>query len=154
MIEEDLRIRSTSLTSLEFFKKLHTVKGVTPGFSLHVYENANLQALFPQNVTIKRGPMFFHSNPKFPIKTIEDFKENVIDLRGKESLTAEDFAPNLVRKEAFCRIEPLIANVTKIGLNVAILDLKPHDGHPIFGYILYYRPASFKNVSIFDSHGV
>lgn len=70
-------IRSYPLLSLGFFKSLEVIEGDKTGkekYGLKVLENQNLQELFTQNVTVKRGRMFFHFNPKLCMSTIEHFK--------------------------------------------------------------------------------
>lgn len=158
MIEGNLSIvRSFPLVSLGFFKKLRVVKGETGGkdrYGLKVLENPNLEALFPRNVTIEHGRMFFHFNPKLCMKTIYEFKERVIDLRGVEKLPVDEVAPYSNGDKIACDIHPLVVNITRTTYNLAILELKQlayDDEGQLIGYILYYMPAPFKNVSMFDS---
>lgn len=157
VIEGNLSIvRSFPLISLGFFKKLRIVKGETGGkdrFGLKVLENPNLQALFTQNVTIEHGRMFFHFNPKLCMKTIEEFKQNVVDLRHVDKLPADEVATNSNGDKIACDVKPLYVNITKISYNVAILELKPlpyDDERQLLGYIVHYMPAPFRNVSMFE----
>lgn len=155
-------IHSTSLASLGFFKKLRVIEGKTHGinpFSLRVHGNPHLEALFPQNVTIERGRILFHSNPKMPMKIIEEFKQHVVDLRGVDKLPANEVSSDSFRPKNPCQdrnVKPLIVHVTRIGSIATILELKPivyDDERQLLSYLLYYMPAPDKNVSMFDSHG-
>lgn len=122
-------------------------------FGLRVLENPNLQALFTQNVTIEHGRIFFHFNPKLCMKTIEEFKKNVVDLKDVDKLPADEVAPNSNGDKIACDVKPLTVNITKIRSKVAILELKPliyDDDRQLLGYILHYMPAPFKNVTMFE----
>lgn len=154
-------VRSLPLVSLGFFKKLRIVGGKETdrwdGFGSKVLENPNLQELFPQNVTILHGRMLFHFNPMLCMKTIEEFKKNVVDLRNVEHLPADEVAPNSNGDKIACDVEPLTVNILRISSHVAILLLKPlayENEHQLLGYTMHYRPAPFKNVTMFEGYNV
>lgn len=146
-------IRSYPLLSLGFFKKLRVVEGDITGkekYGFKVLENQNLQALFSQNVTIGHGRMFFHFNPKLCMNIIEEFKDNVVDLRNVSKLPADEVAPNSNGDKTACNVTSLEVAITKTSHNVVVMELKPlpyEDERQLLGYLLYYMPAPFQNVS-------
>lgn len=157
VIEGNLSIvRSFPLISLDFFKKLRIIKGEdrqNDRFGIKVLENQNLQALFKQNVTVARGRMFFHFNPKLCMNIIEDFKKHVVAVRNIDKLPADEVAPNSNGDKIACNVTELHVNITKIMSNVAILTLVPlqyEDERQLLGYIVHYMPTPFRNVSMFE----
>lgn len=89
-------VRSFPIVSLSFFKKLKLIRGdnlETDRYALYVMDNQNLQSLFPNNVTMARGKLFFHFNPKLCPDVIEQLKPYVYDLRNTE-IAVEDVAAN------------------------------------------------------------
>lgn len=157
VIEGNLSIiRSYPLLSLGFFKKLRVVKNDSAGkekFGIKVLENQNLQALFSQNVTIEHGRMFFHFNPKLCMNIIEQFKYNVVDLRNISNFTPDEVAPNSNGDKIACNVTELHIEIKKITHNMVIFELIPipyDDQRQLLGYLLYYMPAPYKNVTMFD----
>lgn len=74
---------SMTITSLEFFSKLHRIRGQTRmngGYSLIIHDMVNLELLFTPNVTenliIDRGKLKFYRNPKLCMSKI-------IEISGK-----------------------------------------------------------------------
>lgn len=156
-IEGNLSIvRSFPLISLGFFKKLRIVRGQTgekDRYGIRVVENQNLQALFTQNVTIEHGRMFFHFNPKLCMNIIEEFKMNVREVTNQTKLPADEVAPNSNGDKIACNVTTLHVNITKLGFNVAILELEPlqyEDERQLLGYIVHYMPTPFRNVTMFE----
>lgn len=139
-----------------FFKKLRTVKGETQGkdrYGLRVIENQNLQALFTQNVTIEHGRIFFHFNPKLCMNIIEQFKDNVYDLRNVSKLPVDEVAPNSNGDKTACNVTSLEVELTKVSYNMVLMELKPlpyDDERQLLGYLLFYMPAPYQNVTMFD----
>lgn len=157
VIEGNLQIiRCYALLSLGFFKKLRTITGDLTGkerIGLKVMENSNLQALFTQNVTIERGRIQFHFNAKLCMNIIEKFKDNVVDLRGVSKLPPEEVAPNSNGDKTACNVTNLNVTVNAVMHNLAVLYLQPltyDDERQLLGYLLYYMPAPYQNVTMFD----
>lgn len=159
VIEGNLSIvRSYPLLSLNFFKKLRIIKGTTDSkdrFGLRVLENQNLQALFAQNVTIETGRMFFHFNPKLCMNVIESFKDNVVELRNVpfRSIPVDEIAPLSNGDKTACNVTTLEVVITAIKSNVVIMTLTPlsyEDDRQLLGYLLYYMPAPYQNVTMFE----
>lgn len=149
-------IRSFPLLSLSFFKKLSVIKGDPFGkdrYGLKVIENQNLQALFERNVTIEKGRLFFHFNPKLCMNIIEAFKENVLELRNVSKLPVDEVAPNSNGDKIACNVTALEVEVKKTKHNMVLLELKPlayDDERQLLGYLLYYMPAPTQNITMFD----
>ncbi|XP_055327050.1 insulin-like receptor [Sitodiplosis mosellana] len=149
-------IRSYPLVSLGFFRKLRIVEGDVTGkekYGFKVLENHNLQSLFTQNVTIQHGYMLFHFNPKLCMNIIEEFKDNVLDLRNVSKLPADEVAPNSNGDKTACNVTSLEVEIKTFSHNVVVMELKPlpykNERH-LLGYLLYYKPAQYQNVTMFD----
>lgn len=97
-IQGKLRItRTYSLVSLSFFRNLTRIGtrlSADERFGLQVVENQNLQELFPNNVTIEHGRLFFHFNPKLCYHLIDNLRSSTFDLRNVSHLPPEDVATN------------------------------------------------------------
>lgn len=65
-------------------------------------DNQNLQTLFPQNLTIERGKMFFHFNPKLCYSYIENLKPFIADLKDTK-IAIEDVAINSNGDKIACK---------------------------------------------------
>lgn len=145
-------VRSYPILSLGFFKKLHTIKGDVTGskkYGLKVLENQNLQALFTQNVTVEHGRMFFHFNPKLCMNIIEEFKDNVTELRNVSRLPTDEVAPNSNGDKTACNVTELEVKTTKVSHNSVVMELRPlpyEDERQLLGYLLHYMPAPYQNV--------
>lgn len=149
-------IRSYPIVSLSFFKKLTNITGKTlelDRFALYVMDNPNIQSLFPKNVTIGRGKIFFHFNPKLCPSIIEQLKPYVNDLRGVETFAPEDVAKNSNGDKVACEITVLNATVERVRSLGVIIRLEPmayDDIRSLLGYVVYYMPAPYRNVSLYD----
>jgi len=105
-IEGALKIvRSYSLISLTFFKKLRVIHGINTqeNYALYVMDNQNLQSLFDKPVIIERGKVFFHFNSKLCYATIEKIKSDVHDMRSVERFAIEDVAINSNGDKVACK---------------------------------------------------
>lgn len=108
-IEGKLKIsRTFSLVSLSFFRNLRLIgtklqKVPEPKFALHVMDNQNLQDLFPRNVTIVSGRLFFHFNPKLCYNIIETLVPFTNDLRNVTNIPPEDVAVNSNGDKVACK---------------------------------------------------
>lgn len=95
-------VRSVPIVSLSFFKRLTKIGGQPTDstrsednrWALYVMDNQNLQELFPRNVTIERGKLFFHFNPKLCYANISNLVPNVVDLHNTKELPIEEVARN------------------------------------------------------------
>lgn len=149
-------VRSFPLLSFSFFKSLRIIRGDPSGkdkYGLRVIENQNLQALFTQNVTVEHGRIFFHFNPKLCMNIIEQFKDNVVDLRNISKLPTDEVAPNSNGDKIACNVTSLKVNITKIQPTMVLMDLEPlfyEDQRQLLGYLVYYMPAPYQNVTMFD----
>ncbi|XP_031636037.1 insulin-like receptor isoform X2 [Contarinia nasturtii] len=149
-------VRSYPILSLGFFKKLRIIKGDITGklkYGLKVLENQNLQALFTQNVTVERGRMFFHFNPKLCMNIIQEFKDNVTELRNVSILPIDEVAANSNGDKTACNVTELNVRITTISYSAVVMELTPlpyDDERQLLGYLLHYMPAPYKNVTMYD----
>lgn len=149
-------VRSYPLLSLNFFKKLRVIHGngdTKEKYGLRVLENQNLQALFTQQVLIEHGRIFFHFNPKLCMNIIDELKKNVTDLKGVETLPPDEVAPNSNGDKIACQLEDLKVEIKTTSHNVVLMNLHPlayDDERQLLGYLLYYMPAPYQNVTMFD----
>ncbi|KAG4073973.1 hypothetical protein HA402_014178 [Bradysia odoriphaga] len=157
VIEGNLIIkRSYPLVSLGFFKKLRLVRNNPIGkekYGIKVIGNQNLRALFPHNVTVEHGRMFFHFNPKLCANVIDEFKFDVIDLRSESSLTDDEVASDTNGDKTSCNMKELNVEINRINCDTVVIQFEPlfyDDYRSLLGYLMYYRSASFQNVTMFD----
>lgn len=159
--------RSHALLSLSFFKNLRIIRGQVKkedqneaysrtdleDYGIKVYENLNLQSLFSRNVTVEKGRMFFHFNPKLCMHIIQEFKNNVTALRGEPNLKPSEVASASNGDKIACNVTNLIVDVAVIKHNMVLLKVQPlvyDDVRQLLGYLVYYMPAPYKNVTMFD----
>lgn len=149
-------VRSFPIVSLNFFKKLARIKGnllESERYALYLMDNQNIQSLFPQNVTIDHGKLFFHFNPKLCPAVIEELKDNVIDLRYVDQFAPEDVAKNSNGDKVACTVTVLNATMKSIRSLGAIISLQPmvyEDERSLLGYVIYYMVAPYTNVTLYD----
>lgn len=145
-----LIIGSHSISSLGFFRKLHTIKGTgKTKFSLVVKDNKNLESLFPQNVTVERGRIFFYNNPKLCTSVVKEFKNNVTDLRNESQLQINEVSPYSNGDKTACNVIELDVQIKNTSDNSIVLQLESlanSNEQQLIGYLLYYMPAPFQNV--------
>lgn len=106
-IDGSLRIvRSFPIVSLSFFRNLRVIRGngMSDQYAMYVMDNQNLQSLFTQNVTIEKGKLFFHFNPKLCYSNIESLKEHVRELKNVTKLAVEDVATNSNGDKVACKL--------------------------------------------------
>ncbi|KAG4073858.1 hypothetical protein HA402_014063 [Bradysia odoriphaga] len=153
-IEGNLVIeQSHSLVSLEFFKKLRLVKNDPVGhqkYGIKVIGNQNLRTLFAHNVIVEHGRMFFHFNPKLCMNVIEELKLDVIDLRSESSLNDVEVAPDTNGDKTACDIVKLNVLIKEINANNVVMELALLERDEPLGYLIYYKPAPNRNVTMFD----
>lgn len=158
--------RSHALLSLSFFKSLRIIRGQAKDdkkeqdtrrdqedYGIKVYENSNLQSLFSRNVTVEKGRMFFHFNPKLCMHIIQEFKNNVTALRTEPNLKKSEVAPDSNGDKIACNVTNLKVDVAIIKHDMVLLKVQPlvyEDVRQLLGYLVYYMPAPHRNVTMFD----
>lgn len=148
-------MRSYPIISLSFLKNLKRIGGTqleNDRYSLYVLENQNLQSLFNQNVTIEKGKLFFHFNPKLCIENIYALKPHVLALQNEE-LADEDVAKSTNGDKVFCKVTILNATVQSVSSRAVIIKadaMKYEDTRTLLGYVMHYIVAPFKNVTLYD----
>lgn len=106
-------VRSFPIVSLSFFRKLKIIRGhrsdpserdrISEQYSLYVMDNQNLQDLFPNNVTIEKGRLFFHFNPKLCFSSILALKDHTLELKNEKTLAPNDVAANSNGDKVACK---------------------------------------------------
>ncbi|XP_037048464.1 insulin-like receptor [Bradysia coprophila] len=147
--------RSLPLVSLSFFKNLRVIHGNAPDYyTLYVMDNPNLESIFDHPVAIERGKLFFHFNPKLCYQTIQSIKKDVTDLSDVQDFAIEDVSINSNGDKVTCSLTTLNAKVVSVMQFAAIVEVesKQYDDYRVLlGYDLYFKPAPYKNVTMFDS---
>lgn len=142
---------SFPITSLDFFKKLKVIKGEILDInnaSFVVLDNPNLSSLFPpsQNITIERGRLFFHYNPKLCLSKIEQFGKMV----NITNFTDLEVQPESNGDKVACNIVNINITVKKRGADYVILSwdsYKPSEGQQLLNYLLNYIETENENVT-------
>ncbi|XP_037039438.1 insulin-like receptor isoform X2 [Bradysia coprophila] len=156
-IEGSLKItRSFALVSLSFFRRLKVIQGkrLADSYALAVMDNQNLQNLFDHPVTIARGRIFFHFNPKLCYNVIEGLKNDTIELRHVSRFAVEDVAPNSNGDKVACNLATLSAKPVTMMAFGAVIEVRTkqyEDSRVLLGYVLYYKQAPYRNVTLFDN---
>lgn len=149
-------IRSYPIVSLNFFKKLTRISGNildSDNYGLYVMDNQNIQSLFPHNVTIERGRLFFHFNPKLCPSNIDQLKPFVRALKPNAPFAPEDVAKNSNGDKVACEMTMLNATMKRVRSLGAIIALQPmsyDDPRSLLGYVVYYMVAPSQNVTLYD----
>ena len=156
--------RSHSLVSLHFFKSLKKIKGEHMSKTLSIFENDNLQKLFPENQVLKLGGVpFIHYNPLLCMKEITKFlKKSGVHVKEPHLIS-----PQSNGNEMVCSEEKLNLNVITGGPDLLKLQYKNYmqtidllpdiDVNTLLGYHVYYREVSeeqFSNRSITKYDGM
>uniref|UniRef100_A0A8D2P6H3 Tyrosine-protein kinase receptor n=1 Tax=Zosterops lateralis melanops TaxID=1220523 RepID=A0A8D2P6H3_ZOSLA len=98
--------RSYALVSLSFFRKLHLIRGETleaGNYSFYALDNQNLRQLWDwskHNLTIPRGKVFFHYNPKLCLSEIHKMEE-ITGTKGRQD--RNDIALKTNGDQASCK---------------------------------------------------
>lgn len=125
----------------------------TDRYALYVMDNQNIQSLFPLNVTIDRGRLFFHFNPKLCPGEIEKLKPFVHELRNVDRFAPEEVALNSNGDKVACTVTFLNATMKNIRSLGAIIQLEPmvyEDERSLLGYVVYYMASPTQNVTLYD----
>lgn len=153
-------VRSFSLISLNFLKKLRLIggnDGVSSKYSLLVMDNQNLQELWDwswhEDIQIlsmgKPGKVFFHMNPKLCLYKIETLREKA----GLEPFNEYEVAPNSNGDKVACNVTELKTQVGKKSPWSAVIEWEPfihHDARSLLSYVVYFIEAPNKNVTMYD----
>uniref|UniRef100_A0A8C4N3W1 Tyrosine-protein kinase receptor n=1 Tax=Eptatretus burgeri TaxID=7764 RepID=A0A8C4N3W1_EPTBU len=146
--------RSYALLSLMFFQNLRSIHGTMCGnYSFYVLDNRNLQQLWNwdhHNLTIHRGKMFFHLNPKLCLSEIYRMEE-VTGSKGRQAQS--DISLKTNGDQASC--ESTILNFTEIltSNDKIILRWQPYrppDYRDLLGFVVFYKEALYPNVDEFE----
>ncbi|XP_035903371.1 insulin-like receptor isoform X5 [Anopheles stephensi] len=146
-------VRSYALMSLGFFRNLKIIHGtvLNANLSLSVIDNQNLQELWNQNVTIKRGNVRFNDNPMLCVKKITSLKSHFGDGVGIEN---EEQLNKTNGVRVACEIKKLRTKPTKISLDSVIIQWDSFKDLPdmrqLLGYVVYYIEAPHENVTFYD----
>ncbi|XP_072753828.1 insulin receptor [Anoplolepis gracilipes] len=141
---------SFPITSLDFFKKLKVIKGEILDInnaSFVVLDNPNLSSLFPpsQKITIERGRLFFHYNPKLCLSKIEQFGKTV----NITNFTDLEVQPESNGDKVACNIVNINITVKKRDADSVVLSwdsYKPSEGQQLLNYLLNYIETENENV--------
>ncbi|KAK3098802.1 hypothetical protein FSP39_023260 [Pinctada imbricata] len=147
---------SDALLSLNFFKRLRKIHGqalANQKFALLVNDNVNLQELFTEDVTnnliISNGSIVFHYNRKLCLHKIMEF----VDKVQMQNKSLNDISKTTNGDHMPCKVSTLNLKVVRVSARIAFLrwqNFKVADPRHLFGYIINYKEAPFKNVSIYD----
>ncbi|XP_076640887.1 insulin-like receptor-like isoform X1 [Halictus rubicundus] len=153
-------VRSFSLISLNFLKKLRLIGGnddINPKYSLLVVDNQNLQELWDwswhKEIKImskgKPGKLFFHMNPKLCLYKIETLREKA----GLDPFTEYEVAPNSNGDKVACNVTELKTRVGNKSPWSAVIEWEPfihHDARSLLSYVVYFIEAPNMNVTMYD----
>ncbi|XP_046625788.1 insulin-like receptor [Neodiprion virginianus] len=147
---------SFPITSLSFFKKLRVIKGDpldSNNSSLTILDNPNLSYLFPkdQNITVQKGRMFFHYNPKLCFSKIEELGR-MVDI---QNFSKADVDPESNGDKVACDNGNINITVRETGPDFAQVEWKsyePSSGQHVLGYILNYIATENTDETVFDSN--
>lgn len=144
--------RTFPLFSLSFLKKLQKIQGrrlESNKFAIVIWDNQNLQELWhpDQQVEIPLGQFFFHYNPKLCFSIIERIAKNnsLIENYNATKLSNGD--------KTQCNVQTLHVDVSSLHPSAVLLTWKSlnlHDERSLLSYVVYYTPAKYKNVTIWE----
>jgi insulin receptor len=159
--------RSFPLITLNFLKKLRVIHGEILErnmYSFLVLDNPNLQELWSwdentteqtTHLTIKRGKIFFHLNPKLCYNKIDKMQNYVEIVNYSAPWDSHDVSPHSNGDKVACDVSKLRAEIWKLNsemVGIRFEDFKKQmdDQRSLLGYLIYYRETLYQNVSIFD----
>ncbi|XP_063003180.1 insulin receptor [Elgaria multicarinata webbii] len=152
--------RSYALVSLSFLRKLHLIRGddlEAGNYSFYALDNQNLRQLWDwtkHNLTIARGKLFFHYNPKLCLSEIHKLEE-ISGAKGRQE--KNDIALKTNGDQASCENEVLKFSYIRTSDNKIVLRWEPYwplDFRDLLGFMLFYKEAPFRNVTEFDGQDV
>ncbi|XP_078473381.1 insulin-like growth factor 1 receptor [Lampetra planeri] len=148
--------RSYALVSLSFFRNLHTIHGDSqdPGnHSFYVLDNQNLQQLWDwdkHNLTIRKGKMFFHFNPKLCLSEIYTMEEKT-HTKGRQE--DSDISLKTNGDQASCESTVLTFTQIQMTFDKILLRWQSYrlpDYRDLLGFVVFYKEAPYQNVTEFD----
>lgn len=155
VIEGHLLVRfSPSLTSLAVFKNLREIKGnelFQDRYALVIYENNNLNSLFPSNVTrglkLTAGSAQVQNNRMLCFKHVEELMKGM-----KQDLHTDDQSPHSNGDKAICDETHLDLAIEKRMSEGFILRWTPFnttdiDHRKFLGYQVFYKRVDSDDVS-------
>lgn len=152
-IQDYLKIaRSFPIISLSFLKKLRVIRGnrlESSKYAIFIWDNQNLQELFgeKQDIVVENGKLFFHFNPKLCFFKIEQLAKSPQQIENYDTakISNGDKTP--------CNVTLLIVEQTNLFPTAVLLSwgpLKLEDDRSLLSYVVYYIPAKFQNVTLWD----
>ncbi|XP_060231898.1 LOW QUALITY PROTEIN: insulin receptor [Meriones unguiculatus] len=148
--------RSYALVSLSFFRKLRLVRGDAlemGNYSFYALDNANLRQLWDWSshaLTVARGKLFFHYNPKLCLAHIHAMEE-ATGARGRQG--RGDVALKTNGDQASCETELLRFSSVRTAFDKILLRWEPYwppDFRDLLGFMLFYKEAPHRNVTELD----
>ncbi|GIY90189.1 insulin-like peptide receptor [Caerostris darwini] len=151
--------RSFPLVSLNFLKSLTTIRGEQldkKNYALLVLDNQNLQELWDwknrkSKLKILNGKIFFHFNSKLCPSKIQELKKYADTADWDD----RDVSPSSNGDRVACDVTNM--NVTVQSLTPSVVRVKwesfhkqLYDERSLLGYVIYYREALYRNISIFE----
>ncbi|XP_069505328.1 insulin receptor [Ambystoma mexicanum] len=148
--------RSYALVSLSFFRSLRVIRGETleaGNYSFYALDNQNLRQLWDWNkhkMTIMKGKLFFHYNPKLCLSEIHKMEE----ISGtKDRQETNNIASKTNGDQASCEDEELKFISIRTAFDKVVLKWNaywPPDYRDLLGFMLFYKEAPTQDVTEFD----
>ncbi|XP_056374073.1 insulin receptor isoform X1 [Hyla sarda] len=148
--------RSYALVSLSFFRKLRLIRGdflEANDYAFYALDNANLRQLWDwqkHNLTITKGRLFFHYNPRLCLKEILE----MVTITGAEKRQDKnDVATKTNGDQASCETDVLRFNSIRSDSNKVLIRWEPYwppDYRDLLGFMFHYKEAPYQNVTEFD----
>ncbi|XP_077331658.1 insulin receptor [Lithobates pipiens] len=148
--------RSYALVSLSFFRKLRVIKGDTlenGDYAFYALDNTNLRQLWDwqkHNLTILKGKLFFHYNPRL---CLQEIQEMVRITGAKDRQDKNDIATKTNGDQASCENDVLRFNFIKASHDKVLIRWDPYwppDYRDLLGFMFHYKEAPHQNVTEFD----
>ncbi|KAL2089632.1 hypothetical protein ACEWY4_014320 [Coilia grayii] len=146
--------RSYALISLSFLRKLRLIRGEAleaGNYSFFAFDNQNLLQLWDwskHNLTILRGPMFFHYNSKLCMDEIRQMEAVTGTKDRKNQITSRTNGD-----QASCQNEALKFTQVKVHhdkIMIKWVAFWPKDFRDLLGFMVLYKEAPHQNVTEFD----
>ncbi|KAF7492360.1 Insulin receptor [Sarcoptes scabiei] len=161
--------RSFPLVTINFLKKLRIIRGQIlerNSYSLLILDNPNLQDLWTfkedeflinneKRIKILNGKIFVHINPKLCFVKIRNMIKYVDIVDLKLPWDERDVSTHSNGDKVPCNVFDLnveIKGITSEMLLIKFDNFKIHmeDPRSLLGYLIYYREAEHRNVTVFD----
>ncbi|XP_054726733.1 insulin-like receptor [Anastrepha obliqua] len=149
-----LKIQGTyGLTSLSFFKHLKRINGTELDenkFAIYALENNDLETVWGPNrtVSIERGRVFFHFNPKLCYDEIEKLLPM---MKENATFDKNEVARDSNGHKGSCNTELLNVTIAKVSSRVAVVRIENplifDDNRTFIGYQYFYIEDKYKNAT-------